>query len=160
MTWQRLSTLVITLAATVVISTGISQAQARPATKAVQPNMANVPADYKAGINDLRVAKYYLEKAGDKWGGYRVKGIAQIDNALRALLGTPLASQPGEMASGNTDEPTLMNQGIQFTQSARASLAQAGDNWGGRRERALAFIDQAITDLQTGVNYAKQNHTY
>ncbi|HEX8814140.1 MAG TPA: hypothetical protein VF753_01445 [Terriglobales bacterium] len=160
MTWQRLGTLVIALAASFVISIGTSQAQAKPATKAVQPNMANVPAEYKGGINELRVAKYYLEKAGDKWGGYRVKGIAQIDNALRALLGTALASQPDEMASGNTDEPTMMNQGIQHVESARGDLAKAGDNWGGRREKALAFIDQAITDLQTGVSYAKQNKTY
>jgi hypothetical protein len=160
MTWQKLSTLAITLVAVVVISTGISQAQAKPATKAAQPNMANVPAEYQAGITQLRISKYYLEKAGDKWGGYRVKGIAQIDNALRALLGTPLASQPDEMASGNTDEPTLMNQGIQHVEAARGSLAKAGDNWGGRREKAIAFLDQAITELQTGVSYAKQNHTY
>jgi hypothetical protein len=160
MRWQSLSVAVVALAMVVVISAGVSHAQAKPATKATTPNMANVPADYKTGITELRVAKGYLEKAGDKWGGYRIKGIAQIDNALKALLGTALASQPDEMASGNTDEPSMMNAGIQHLQSAKADLNKAGDNWGGKRENALRFIDQALADLQAGINYAKQNKTY
>jgi hypothetical protein len=160
MRWQRLSMAIVALAAGMVVSTGICQAQAKPATKSATPNMANVPADYQAGIKELRISKYYLEKAGDKWGGYRVKALAQIDNALKALLGTPLASQPDEMASGNTDEPGMMNSGIQHVQNAKADLNKAGDNWGGKRENALRFIDQALADLQAGINYAKQNKTY
>jgi hypothetical protein len=160
MRWQSLSVAVVALAMVVVISTGVSQAQAKPATKSATPNMANVPADYQAGITQLRVAKGYLEKAGDLWGGYRVKGIAEIDNALRALLGAPLSSQKDEMASPHSDAPSMMNAGIQHVQNAQADLNKAGDNWGGKREQALTHINQALSDLNEGINYAKQNKTY
>jgi hypothetical protein len=118
-----------------------------------------VPAEYQDGIAQLRVAKGYLEKAGDKWGGYRVKGIASIDQALQALGANP-ESTPQEMQSGNVDEPGMMNSGMSSLQTAKADFAKAGNHWGGRKARAVALIDQALRDLQTGINWAKEHNTY
>jgi hypothetical protein len=131
------------------------RANPRAAARAQQ----NVPAEYQAGIAELRVAKGYLEKAGNKWGGYRVKGIASIDQAFKALGVNP-QSTPAEMQSGNVDEPAMMDSGIASLQTVKEDFANAGDNWGGRREKAVALIDQALNDLQTGIDWAKQHHTY
>jgi hypothetical protein len=119
----------------------------------------NVPAEYQAGIAQMRIAKGYLEKAGDKWGGYRIKGIASIDLAFKAFGVSP-ESTPQEMQSGNVDEPGMMNNGISTLQTARADFARAGNDWGGRREKGVALIDQAFKDLQTGISWAKEHKTY
>jgi hypothetical protein len=155
-------TVILALVATLGVFTTRSQAQtskpnqaSRSATAAPQ----NVPAEYQDGIAQLRIAKGYLEKAGDKWGGYRVKGIASIDQAFKALGVSP-ESTPQEMESGNVDEPTMMNSGITSLQTAKDDFAKAGNNWGGRKAKAVALIDQALQDLQTGINWAQEHKTY
>ena len=160
---RRLITVILALVATLFVFTTFSQGQAsnpkQPATRNTTAAQQNVPAEYQDGIAQLRIAKGYLEKAGDKWGGYRVKGIASIDQALKALGVSP-ESTPQEMESGNVDEPGMMNSGIASLQTAKAALAKAGSNWGGRKARAVALIDQALQDLQTGIDWAKEHKTY
>src|SRR5215470_13990686 len=108
MTYRRFMTVIFSLLAMLSIFTMFSQSQTsnrkQPATKTSTAAQQNIPAEYQAGIAQLRSAKGYLEKGGDKWGGYRVKGIASIDHALRALGVSP-ESTPQEMESGNVDEP-------------------------------------------------------
>lgn len=161
MTQKMMGTSILALVVVVGFLAGLSQAQTanpkRPATKAA--TAAPVPAEYQAGIAQMRVAKGYLEKAGDKWGGYRVKGIASIDRAFKALGVSP-ESTPDEMQSGNVDEPSMMNSGISSLQTAKANFSEAGDGWGGRKEKALALIDQALSDLQTGIDWAREHKTY
>ena len=155
----RLATLVLSLLASLGVFTALSAAQ-NPNPRPTRPAARqNVPAEYEAGIAQLRIAKGYLQKAGDKWGGYRVKGIASIDRAFR-VLGVSPESTPHEMQSGNVDEPDMMNQGIANLQTAREDFANAGDEWGGRKARAVALIDQALQDLQTGIEWAKEHKTY
>jgi hypothetical protein len=160
---RRLGTTILALVASVGIFMALSQAQTpsakQPATKATTIAQQNVPAEYQAGISQLRTAKGYLEKAGDKWGGYRVKGIASIDQAFK-VLGVSPESTPQEMQSGNVDEPGILNSGISSLQAARADFAMAGNDWGGRKEKAVALIDRALNDLQTGITWAKEHKTY
>jgi len=160
---RKISGIVILgLVASLSVFTALSQVQMsspKAATKAPTTPQQNVPAEYQAGIAQLRVAKGYLEKAGDKWGGYRVKGIESIDQAFKAL-GVSAESTPHEMQSGNVDEPGMLNSGISALQTARADFAKAGNDWGGRKEKAVALIDQALKDLQTGINWAKEHKTY
>lgn len=162
MTPRRSGTAILALVASLGVFTGLSQGQTakpkQPAPK-VLTAAQNVPAEYQAGIAQLRIAKGYLEKAGDKWGGYRVKGIASIDQAFKALAVSP-ESTPTEMQSGNVDEPGMMDSGISSLQTARADMAEVANDWGGRKEKALALIDQALNDLQTGINWAKEHKTY
>ncbi len=141
------------------VSLAQSAATRQLGTKTSTTAQQSVPAEYQAGIAQLRTAKGYLEKAGDKWGGYRVKGIASIDHALTAL-GVSSESTPQEMQSGNVDEPAMLNGGISALQAARADFSKAGNNWGGRKEKGVALIDQALQDLQTGINWAREHKTY
>ena len=158
----RLGTAILALLACLGVFPALSQAQAphpkQSATQAATPQQ-NVPPEYQAGIAQLRIAKGYLEKAGDKWGGYRVKAIGSIDQTFR-VLGINPESTPTEMQSGSIDEPGMMNSGISSLQTARADLVKAGSDWGGRREKAVALIDQALQYCQTGINWAKQAKTY
>lgn len=161
MTRRRLGTAILALSSLGVF-TAMSQAQVTNTKQAVTKASATsqiVPGEYQAGIAQLRTAKGYLEKAGDKWGGYRVKGIASIDQAFKALGVSP-ESTPQEMESGNVDEPGMMNGGISSLQTARADFARAGNDWGGRKEKGVAHIDQALKDLQTGIGWAKEHKTY
>ena len=159
----RFGTVILAFLATLGVLTMFSQGQtSKPkqhATRTATAVQQNVPAEYQGGIAQLRIAKGYLEKAGDKWGGYRVKGIASIDQALKALGVSP-ESTPHEMESGNVDEPGMMNSGIASLHAAKALFAKAGNNWGGRKAKAVALIDQALRDLQTGINWAKEHKTY
>jgi hypothetical protein len=156
-------TVILALVATLGVFTTRSQAQtskpSQAATRSAAAAPQNVPAEYQDGIAQLRIAKGYLEKAGDKWGGYRVKGIASIDQAFKALGVSP-ESTPQEMESGNVDEPTMMNNGIASLQTAKSDFARVGNNWGGRKAKAVALIDQALQDLQTGIGWAEEHKTY
>jgi hypothetical protein len=160
---RRSGTALLALLGSLGVFTALSQAQTpkakQPATKATTSAQQNVPEEYQAGVAQLRIAKGYLEKAGDKWGGYRVKGIASIDQAFKAFGVSP-ESTPDEMQSGNVDEPGMMNSGISSLQNARADFANAGNDWGGRKEKGVAFIDQALKDLQTGIDWAREHNTY
>jgi hypothetical protein len=150
---------VTVLAIVTLLSQAQSQTAKRPAPKPAAKTQQNVPAEYQAGIAQLRVAKAYLEKAGNKWGGYRVKGIASIDQTFRTLGVSP-ESTPGEMESGNTDEPSMMNSGISSLETAKSDFAGAANDWGGRKQKAIALVDQALKDLQAGIDWAKEHKTY
>lgn len=47
-----------------------------------------------------------------------------------------------------------MDQAVAILQSARAELVKAEPSKGGHRERALALIDQAITEVRAGIAFA------
>lgn len=162
MRWRRSGKVILALVASLGVFTGLSPAQTprpkQPAKRSAT-TAQSVPAEYQAGIGQLRIAKGYLEKAGDKWGGYRVRGIAAIDQAFKAFGVSP-ESTPTEMQSGNVDEPGMMDSGISGLQTAKADFEDAGDDWGGRKEKALSLVDQALNDLQTGINWAKDHKTY
>jgi hypothetical protein len=163
MTHRRFRTIILDLVAMLSVFTAFSQAQTskpkQPSTRTPTTAQQNVPAEYEAGIAQLRIAKGYLEKAGDKWGGYRIKAIATIDQAFK-MLGVSPESTPQEMESGNIDEPGMMNDGIASLQAAKEDFAQTGDNSGGRKAKGVALIDQALQQLQTGINWAKEHNTY
>jgi hypothetical protein len=116
---------------------------------------ANIPGPYRAGIAALLNAKSNLEKAGDKWGGHRVRAIHLIDMAMQRT-GHPQAESRAEMDSGSVDEPTAMQNGIASLEQARGSFAQAG----GRAGNIIGLINQALSELQIGIEFAKSHNTY
>jgi hypothetical protein len=105
-----------------------------------------VPAAFEPGIAALTAAKSALEGAGDKWGGHRVKAIHLIDQAL-AACGQKSAA-PGEMKSGNTDVASALQTGITQLTNAQNVFSQATDDWAGRRDKAVNFMNQALQELQ------------
>lgn len=82
-----------------------------------------------------------------------------IDQACKAF-GVSQESTVDELQSGNVDKPGAMNSGISSLQAVRADFANARDDWGGRREKGVAFIDEALKDLQTGIDSANESNTY
>ena len=70
----------------------------------------------------------------------------------RLLLGAVIAGSVG-IGYAIAAQPH-MSETIAILQSARAELAKATPNKGGHRERALGLIDQAIGEVQAGMNFA------
>jgi len=72
--------------------------------------------------------------------------------ARRMLLGAAIAASVG---IGYAIGAQLhMAEAIALLQSARAELAAATPNKGGHRERGLALIDQAISEVRAGIAFA------
>ena len=47
-----------------------------------------------------------------------------------------------------------MQAALDHLRSARSELEAANSNKGGHRERAMEFVDQAIGEVQAGINFA------
>jgi hypothetical protein len=72
--------------------------------------------------------------------------------ARRLLLGAAIASS---LCIGYAiGAQPHMAETMTLLQSARAELVKATPNKGGHRERALGLIDQAIGEVQAGINFA------
>lgn len=72
--------------------------------------------------------------------------------ARRLLLGAAIAASVG-VGYAIGAQPH-MTESIALLQSARAELAAATPNKGGHRERGLALIDQAISEVRAGIAFA------
>jgi hypothetical protein len=72
--------------------------------------------------------------------------------ARRLLLGVTIAASAG-IGYAIGAQPH-MTESIALLQSARAELAAATPNKGGHRERGLALIDQAISEVRAGIAFA------
>jgi len=157
----RFTTVVVALATSLSISSVVCGAQMQ--TAAPRPQRAavqrDVPAEFEAAISKMQSAKSSLEKAGDKWGGHRVRAIRLIDHALRVVGQPPTPSQT-ETESGPKDEPAELQDGIAALQSAESDFEQSGNQWGGRREKAMSLINEALKELQLGIDYAQSHGTY
>jgi hypothetical protein len=157
------TTVVLVLAAGLSVSSAGSRAQT---TTPKQPEKAKgaavqkeVPEEFQAAISEIRSAKGSLEKAGDKWCGHRVKAIGLIDRTFRAL-GQPTTSSQSEMDSGPKDEPAELQSGITALESAKSEFEKSDNEWGGRRQKAMSLISDALNELQLGIECAKSQGTY
>lgn len=125
----------------------------RPNQRAQGPAI-KIPAEFQPGVAAMVNAKSSLEKAGDKWGGHRVKAIHLIDQALLAC-GQRHPAAPGEMKSGPTDLTQPLEAGMTQLTNAKNLFSQATDPWGGRRDKAISFMNQALQELQTAIAFEK-----
>jgi hypothetical protein len=129
------------------------QQQPKPKRPAAAPT-GPIPPAIKAGNAAMLKAKTSLEKAGDKWGGHRVKAIKLIDQALDACGQTQTPGK-GEMKSGTTDETSLMTTATTQLTTAQNDFKNAKNPWGGCRDKALPLITQALQELQLAATAAK-----
>jgi hypothetical protein len=83
-----------------------------------------------------------------------VKGETDMttSSARAILLGTAIAASMG-IGYAIGAQPH-MSASIELLQSARAELAAATPNKGGHRERGLALIDRAISEVRAGIAFA------
>ena len=72
-------------------------------------------------------------------------------SARATLLGAAIASMGIGYAIGAQPH---MTASIGLLQSARGELTAATPNKGGHRERGLALIDQAISEVRAGIAFA------
>jgi|SRR5580704_16041845 hypothetical protein len=161
MTQKRLRMVMVSALGLGIIG-GLAQAQvaARQTTAPKQAQSAataQVPTEFKSGIEALQSSMSSLEKAGDKWGGHRVKAMQLIDRALQEC-GQPPTKLAAE--SGNTDELAALQSGIEQLNNAQSDFEKAESQWGGRKAKAMSLMDEALKELQTGVElYAKSHGT-
>jgi hypothetical protein len=114
------------------------------------------PPQYRLAITAMQTAMGDLNKAGNKWGGHKATAVNAINQALTTCGGS--ANQPGAANSAAADPSSAMQDAITQLTSAKNHLGKATNDWGGRREKAISAIDQALSELQAGVDYAK-SHT-
>jgi len=135
-------------------TTPTANQQPNPKHPAAAP-AGTVPPELTPGIASLVSAKASLEKAGDKWGGHRVKAIALIDKALKTCgqTGTHTA---GEMKSGSTDDAAALQTGTTELTNAQTVFKNAKNKWGGRTAQVATLIGQALTELQAAGNATKK----
>ncbi len=74
--------------------------------------------------------------------------------ALACMLAGVVAS--GRIQTASADQPNMTDARAKL-QDARSALQAAVDDKGGHRVKALGFLDQAITEVNAGIEYAK-NH--
>lgn len=128
-----------------------SATNSQVATTTTQP-----PPQYRLAITAMQTAIGDLNKAGNKWGGHKGTAVSAINQALTTCGGS--ANQPGAANSAAVDPSSAMQDAITQLTSAKNHLGKAANDWGGRREKAISAIDQALSELQAGVDYAK-SHT-
>lgn len=78
--------------------------------------------------------------------------MSRIISFNRLLMGIAVASSPG-IGYAIGAQPH-MQETVALLQNARSELTAAIPNKGGHRERALALIDQAISEVNAGINFA------
>ena len=78
--------------------------------------------------------------------------MSRVISFNRLLMGIAVASSLG-IGYAMGAQPH-MQETITLLQNARTELTAATPNKGGHRERALAFIDQAIAEVTQGINFA------
>jgi hypothetical protein len=118
-----------------------------------------IPPAINAGIEAMVSSKASLENAGNKWGGHKDKAIKLIDQALEACGQTPTPDNGGGKPSP-ADETPAMQAGLTQLTAAQKHFMSAKNAWGGRRDQALAVINQALTEVQAGIDFAKNHNTY
>jgi hypothetical protein len=79
-----------------------------------------------------------------------------IGIASSSVLAVVLACGGGEVVvrSAGADQPH-MQAAREHLQQARVSLDRAEPNKGGHRERAIELVDQAIAQVNEGIEYAR-----
>ena len=122
----------------------------------------------------LQQARISLQQAAQQFAGHREKALEYVNQATQEInLGLQYAAQHGgsnpynagvnnqgyvrPMASGaiNTSFPR-MSEAQQALEQARNALQQAGTEFGGHRSTALNYVNQALQEINLGIQAAGQ----
>lgn len=118
-----------------------------------QPNM-------EAARANLQTAKSELQKATPDKGGHRVNAIGLVNNAI-AEVNAGIAFDrrhnhagkftPEALFAGLPDQPHMQNA-LSALQNAKDNLNRATADKGGHRVKALGFVNDAISEVQKGID--------
>jgi hypothetical protein len=127
---------------------GTTASNTTSSTPAGTASAATPPPMLQDGIAQLQNAKANLQNAGNQWGVHRTTAISLIDQALDAC-GLSQTPSNGEMTSAaSTDLPSLVSMAIAQLGVAQNDFQNAKSPWGGRREQALPYITQALSEAK------------
>jgi hypothetical protein len=79
---------------------------------------------------------------------------------------TPAIEQPAASAhmqavqASKKDVPAEMHNAIEQLNTAKADLEKAGGEWGGHKANAINHINEALREINLGVDWAHKNNTY
>jgi hypothetical protein len=102
-------------------------------------------------------AKASLENSGAKWGGHKQKAIQLIDQALQ-VCGQTSTPDKGGTSDPAGDTPAMQAALAQLT-AAQNHFKNAKSAWGGRRDQAIPLVNQALSEVQAGIDFAKTHNT-
>ena len=118
-----------------------------------QPNM-------QAARGNLLTAKSELQKAIPDKGGHRVNAIGLVNSAI-AEVNAGIAFDrrhnhatsltPETLFAGAPDQPHMQNA-LNALQNARDNLNRADADKGGHRVKAIGFVNDAISEVQKGID--------
>lgn len=114
-----------------------------------------IPPAINAGIEALVSSKSSLENSGNKWGGHKDKAVKLIDQALTACGQTPTPDSGGTTPNP-ADATAAMQTALTQLTAAQKHFTSAKNAWGGRRDQALTLINQALTEVQASIDFAKK----
>jgi hypothetical protein len=121
----------------------------------------------------LEQARNSLQQAPPHFSGHREKALEYVNQASQEInLGLQYAAQqagsnpaagannqgyvrPMESTANNTSFPR-MSEAQQALEQARNALQQAGTEFGGHRSRALDYVNQALQEINLGIQAASQ----
>jgi hypothetical protein len=135
-----------------------AQKQPKPKQPAAAPT-GPVPPAINAGIKAMVSSKASLEIAGNKWGGHKEPAIKLIDQALTACGQTATADNAGTKSNPAGDTAAMEAALTQLT-AAQKDFTSAKNPYGECRDKAKDLINQALSDVQAGIAYAKSHNTY
>lgn len=87
----------------------------------------------------------------------RSRIIAMV-STLAVLLGLSLYTLGRPAPDRDDAREPHMAAALEHLRAARAELDQATPNKGGHRERAIKLVDDAIHQVQQGVEYSEHHH--
>lgn len=116
----------------------------------------------KAAFNDLKQARNFLNKATPDKGGHRAKAIELTANAITAVQqgiewdrihpGSTGLDEDITTATGS-DQPNMV-EARKWLNMALDELNKATPNKGGYREQAIGLVQNAISEVNAGIEYA------
>lgn len=117
-----------------------------------QPNM-------QAARGSLNTARNELLRATPDKGGHRANAVRLVGSAIAEVNAgiafdrrhNHASSLTAETLFGSPDQPHMVNA-LNALQSARDSLNRATEDKGGHRVKALGFVNDAISEVQRGVD--------
>jgi hypothetical protein len=121
----------------------------------------------------LQQARNELQQAAPQFAGHRDKALQYVSQAMQELnLAVQFAAQRGTAnpysaandqgyvqpmsSSGNDTGYPRMTNAQQALEQARNALQQAGSQFGGHKQRAIEQINQALQEINLGIQAAGQ----
>jgi len=122
------------------------------------PRANAVPPEFQPAITALHSAQSSLLTAGLKWGGHKQKASNFINQALKAC-GQPIIPLK-EADAPAAEQSAAMQAGSTQLTNAISVFTGATDTWGGCRDQAVNLMNQALSEIQVGIDFAKNAGTF